>query len=98
MYSAKTWFDRTQLVNTAEIECRTIDNMLRDESPSTPFHFMKINAQGADYKILKGAQSLLNCSWIVLHLELFTLPLYRGIVLLDGVEAYLSDFGFRMVK
>ena len=95
---AKTWFDRSQLVKTAEIECRTIDNILRDEFPATPFHFMKIDAQGAEYNILKGAQSLLKSSCIGLHLELFTLPLYRGIVLLDGVEAYLSDFGFRMVK
>jgi len=97
-YLAETWFDRSELVETTELACRTIDSILRDEFPSTPFHFMKIDAQGAEYNILKGSQSLLSGSCIGLHLELFTLPLYEGIVLLDGVEAFLADFGFRMVK
>ena len=50
-YLAETWFDRSQLVNTIELKCRTIDNILRNEFPSTPFHFMKIDAQGAEYNI-----------------------------------------------
>ncbi|MBA7543555.1 hypothetical protein ES705_35886 [subsurface metagenome] len=95
---AETWFDRSSLVETISLKCRTLDNILREEFPLTPFHFLKIDAQGAEYNILKGSQSLLTGSCIGLHLELFTLPLYEGIVLLDSVEAYLSQFGFRMVK
>lgn len=95
---ADTWFERSQLVDTNEIECQTIDNILRDDFPSITFHFMKIDAQGAEYNILKGSQSFLSDSCIGLHLELFTLPLYKGIVLMDGVEMYLSKFGFRMIK
>ena len=95
---AETWFDRSQLVNTTELKCRTIDNVLRDEFPSTPFHFMKIDAQGAEYNILKGSQALLSGSCVGLHLELFVLPLYEGIALLDEVEEYLLQFGFRLSK
>ena len=95
---AETWVDRSQLVKTIELKCRTIDNVLRDEFPSTQFHFMKIDAQGAEYNILMGSQALLSSSCIGLHLELFVLPLYEGINLLDKVEEYLSDFGFRMAK
>lgn len=57
-----------------------------------------IDAQGAEYEILKGSQSFLSESCIGLHLELFTLPLYKGITLLDDVEAYLLNFGFQLVK
>ncbi len=95
---AETWFDRSQLVKTVELKCRSIDNILKDEFPTTSFHFMKIDAQGAEYNILKGAQTLLSGSCVGLHLELFVLPLYEGIVLFDEVVAYLSDFGFTMVK
>lgn len=95
---AETWFERSQLVKTTEVKCRTIDSALRDEFPSTHFHFMKINAQGAEYNILKGSQTLFSGSCVGFHLELFTLPLYEGIVLLDDVEEYLSEFGFRMTK
>ena len=57
-----------------------------------------MDAQGAEYNILRGGESLLTESCIGLHLELFTLPLYDGIVLLDEVESYLSSFGFRMAN
>lgn len=95
---AKTWFERSELVHTTEVKCRTIDGVLNDEFPSTDFHFMKIDAQGAEYNILKGAQGFLSSSCVGLHLELFTLPLYEGITLLDEVAAYLSGFGFRMAR
>jgi FkbM family methyltransferase len=95
---AETWFDRSQLVNTIELKCRTVDDILNDEFQSTPFHFMKIDAQGAEYNILKGSQKFLSRSCIGLHLELFVLPLYEGIALLDEVEEYLNKYGFRMVK
>ncbi len=95
---AETWFDRSQLINTIELKCRTIDDILSDEFVSTPFHFMKIDAQGAEYNILKGAEDFLAGSCVGLHLELFVLPLYEGIALLDEVEEYLKQYGFRMVK
>lgn len=95
---AETWFDRSQLVDTIELKCRTIDDVLMLEFPSTPFHFMKIDAQGAEYNILKGSQAFLSGSCVGLHLELFVLPLYKGIALLDEVEEYLEKFGFRLTK
>lgn len=95
---SETWFDRSQLVNTIELKCRTIDNILSDGFASTPFHFMKIDAQGAEYNILKGAKNFLAGGCVGLHLELFVLPLYEGIVLLDEVEKYLKQYGFRLIK
>lgn len=95
---SETWFERSQLVDTIEIKCRKLDNILRDEFPSMPFHFVKIDAQGAEYNILKGSDFLLSNSCLGLHLELFTIPLYEGIVLMDEVEAYLASYNFRMVK
>ena len=95
---AESWFERSELVRQTTLECRAIDNVLADELPSTPFHFMKIDAQGAEYNILKGAEKLLTTSCVGLHLELFTVPLYQGIRLLDDVENYLKDFGFQKVK
>lgn len=97
-YLAETWFDRSQLVKTTKIKCRTIDSVLMEEFPSTQFHFMKIDAQGAEYNILKGSQALISGSCVGLHLELFVLPLYEGIILLEEVQEYLSGFGFHMAK
>ena len=95
---AETWFDRSSLVATAELKCRALDGILTEELKGIKFHFLKIDAQGAEFNILKGAQAFLSGSCIGLHLELFTLPLYHEIVLLDEVEKYLSVFGFELVK
>jgi len=98
IHYAETWFERSALVETRQIQCRPLDTIIEDFFPTTPFHFLKIDAQGAEYPILKGAQSLLKGSCIGLHLELFVLPLYEDIVLLDQVQAYLERFGFYLIK
>ena len=59
---------------------------------------MKIDAQGAEYHILKGGETLLSGTCAGLHLELFTIPLYEGISLLDDVESYLKNIGFLKAK
>ena len=95
---AETWFDRSELVRTTHLNCRTIDDVLREEFMSTQFHFMKIDAQGAEYNILKGSRAWLSDSCVGLHLELFVIPLYEGIILLDEVQKFLSKFGFYLAK
>ncbi|MBW8034421.1 MAG: FkbM family methyltransferase [Planctomycetes bacterium] len=95
---AETWFKRSELADTRELKCRRLDDILREEFPDTPFHFLKIDAQGAEYNILKGATTLLSNSCIGLHLELFMIPLLEGIAMFDEVESFLKDYGFKLIK
>ncbi len=95
---AETWFERSEIIMTKELKCRPLNDILKEEFPAKSFHFLKIDAQGAEYNILKGASNLLSTTLIGIHLELFTIPLYEGIALLEEVEGYLSDFGFNLVK
>ena len=95
---ADTWFERSALVKTLEIKCRRLDGLLSEVLPEVPFHFMKIDAQGAEFRILKGAEAMLSRTCLGLHLELFSLPLYEGIVLQEEVAAHLARFGFELVK
>ena len=94
---ADTWLDRSELISTNTIRCRNLDSVLAEEFPDRPFHFLKIDAQGAELNILRGAENLLTTSCVGLQLELFVLPLYKDIALIDQVEAYLSNFGFNMI-
>ena len=95
---ADTWFDRSALVKTEKVSCNSLDNIIRENFPNKNFHFLKIDAQGAEYDILLGAKNLLATSCVGLHLELFTLPLYEDIILLDEVESYLEGFNFKLEK
>ncbi|CDO88363.1 FkbM family methyltransferase [Mycobacterium triplex] len=94
---AETWFDRVQLDHIEEIQCTTLDAVLADRVE--PYHVLKIDAQGAERQILEGAANYLaggDC--LALHLELFRLPLYRGITLRPEVQAMVDDLGFSLVK
>ena len=95
---ANTWFERSQLDRIERITCRTLDNVLEELRHPFPYHFLKIDAQGAEYEILRGAEVFLRESCVGLHLELFVLPLYKEIKLLPYVMEYLEGLDFELVK
>lgn len=95
---ANTWFERSQLDTIERIACRKISDVLQELAHPFPYHFLKIDAQGAEYEILRGGEQFLSDSCLGLHLELFVLPLYKGIKLLPEVVEYLHCLGFDMVK
>lgn len=95
---ANTWFERSRLERVERITCRTLDDILSELGNPYKYHFIKIDAQGAEYQILKGAEQFLSESCLGLHLELFVIPLYKDITLLPEVVEYLNAFDFKLVK
>ena len=95
---AETWHSRSELLRVTECECKTLDYTLEELALPFSFDFLKIDAQGAEYEILRGAENFLTTSCIGLQLELFNIPLYKGIKLLPKVSEYLRGFGFSLVK
>ena len=97
-YLAETWHERSELLRVTECNCRTLDSTIEELSLPFSFDFIKIDAQGAEYEILRGAENFLLNSCTGLHLELFNIPLYKGIKLLPEVKEYLDGFGFSLIK
>jgi len=95
---ADTWIERSLPVDVRRVQCRSLDGVLQDLQPKYPYHFLKIDAQGAEYEILKGAERYLRDDCFGLQLELFELPLYKDIKLLEEVQAYLETLRFELVK
>jgi FkbM family methyltransferase len=94
---AETWFERVRLDHVEEIQCTTLDAVLADRSE--PYHVLKIDAQGAERQILEGSANYLSGGdCLALHLELFRLPLYKGIALRPEVEEMVDGMGFSLVK
>ena len=56
---AATWFERSQLAETKSIACTTLDSVLERLEIPTQFDFLKVDAQGAEYQILKGGDCIL---------------------------------------
>lgn len=96
-YLAETWFERARLDHIEEVDCTTLDSALADRSE--PYHVLKIDAQGAERQILEGAVDYLSDGGcLVLHLELFKLPLYEGISLRPEIEEMVDGLGFSLVR
>lgn len=96
-YLARTWFERSEIDRVERISCRTLDQVLA-EGDGTKYQFLKVDTQGAEYEILRGAERFLAEDCMGLHLELYTVPLYKGIPLKADVVKFLDDRGFSLVK
>lgn len=94
---AETWFERAEVIRTERLTCHKLDDILSDPSRNhVPFHFMKLDTQGAEYNILKGAERFLAEGCLGLQLELFVVPMYKGVKLLDEMVDFLDTHGFEL--
>ncbi len=58
-------------------------------------HFLKLDTQGAESSILRGAQRMLCTAAIdVIYTEFFLVPHYEGAAMLDQLWAQLSAYGY----
>ena len=94
---ARTWHDRSKHVRTAVLKCRKLDDVLDAEGLQDKLHFLKVDAQGAEGQILRGAERFLENQCVGLQLELFRIPLYKGIMLIQEVTELLQAHGFALV-
>ena len=67
--------------------------MVHDGLVTTP-SYLRIDAQGYEYNILKRAQHLLIKSVLCIELEAHLLELYVGQKTFPQIKSYLKDFDF----
>lgn len=95
---ATSWAERSKIIKTETVTTQTLDDVLAEVNQQNVYHFLKTDAQGADYYIFKGAEKLLSSSCVAIQSEQFVYPLYKDTVLLEETSAYLAQFGFELVK
>ena len=67
---------------------RTLDSLLQEHFPDTFFNLLVIDVQGAELKVLRGADRLL-CDAQAVFVEVCETPLYEGGCTLDKVSEFL---------
>lgn len=95
---ADTWAERSAIAKTEMIDVQTLDSVLEAVGEGVRYDFLKIDTQGADHDVLLGAERLLAEDCIGIQLEAFLIPLYKGITLLDQIDAHLVERGFLKVR
>lgn len=85
-----------KIVKTVKVKVDTLDNCLA-QTPGIKLDLIKIDAEGAELEILKGARSSLGTIKGV-HLETSFLERYMGAARFGEVDAYLHSLGFELFK
>jgi len=85
---------RFSVVNTIEVEVKRMDSILPSD---LTIDLLKIDTQGSELDVLKGAGDLLNnTSYIECEVEF--VPLYKDQPLFQDIEDYLKSYNFKLAK
>lgn len=87
--------DRFDTIGTTDIPVDTLDNQLREHT-THDVDFIKIDTQGSELMILRGAQEILTTSLFGVEVEVEFSELYRGQPLFADVDQFLRGFGFQL--
>ena len=84
-------------VGATQVNVDTIDRFCAEHTIKT-IDLLKIDAQGFDLEVLKGARGLLDTSAIALvYTEVCFVPLYEGQSLFPDIYNFLYERGYRLV-
>ena len=79
-----------------EVETTTLDYFCETEGIET-IDFLKIDVQGADLDVLRGASQLLNTSVLGILIEVEFTPLYKDQPLFADIDIFLRNQGFCLI-
>lgn len=91
-----TWGDNTELSSTVEMDTVSIDDIVR-AGIAPPPDVLSMDAQGAEYLILKGAKNTLREHVLCVVSEVEFFEIYAGQGLFNDQMVLLGDLGFRLV-
>ena len=88
--------ERADVVGKLQVACTTIDAAFAELGIDGP-DFIKIDTQGTELDVLKGAERAL-ATCLALEVEVEFQPLYEGAALFRDIDAYVSGFGVRTLR
>lgn len=84
-----------QSVDEETIQTQRLDELI---SQGTTIDFLKIDVEGAELRVLKGASGLLSRrDVLVIRSEFVTVPYYKEHPILGDQHLFLHEFGFRLI-
>lgn len=83
-------------ISTINVETTTIDHFCQKHAIEH-LHILKMDTQGGELKILKGAKEMLEKKMIdLIYTEVLFVPLYSGQANFYQISSYLTDFRYRL--
>ncbi|MBL8994537.1 MAG: FkbM family methyltransferase [Spirochaetia bacterium] len=96
LYTERYKMEKWKLERIVEIQATTLDQVLAKSYSSETFwgEFLKIDTQGTEYQILRGAEKTLRERTVAIATEVEFFELYKGQKLFSDLEIYLRGLGF----
>ncbi len=88
---------RAKYVSSEIADIRRLDVVAAEYMEPDDHLFLKIDVQGYEYSVLKGAEGLLP-EILGMQIELSSVALYKGQVLFDKVMNYILSLGFELYE
>ncbi len=76
-------------IKVSKINTNSIDNLLK-----TPFDFIKVDAEGADLEILKGAKKFLKDSCLGIEVEVSFINRHKNAPYFSDIDSYIRNLDF----
>lgn len=89
--------DGLKQTGTMPIELETLDHCL-SEKPGLSPHFLKIDVEGADLDVLRGATQPLRESVLGVRIEVSFLERHKGTPFFSETDAFLRERGFHLFQ
>ena len=86
----------SRYIGTEEIEVKTLDSIFSDLCVDESNIFLKIDTQGFESKVLKGAENSLNKIHTI-QIEMSLVPLYKDEMVFDDMCLLLREKGYTLV-
>ena len=102
--ASKIWLDgddapysdmHSKVIESHPVKCDSLDNLF---SKDDCIDFLKIDVEGAEMEVLKGAEAFFTRKGVLfVKSEFFLVPFFDNNQLLGHQHVYLHDHGFRMI-
>ncbi len=92
--------NRFDIVSTALVKVRSLDSLSQDPAIRLPrfMDFIKIDTQGNEFNILRGAEQMLRTHVVAVEVEVLFAPLYDSQSAFREVDHLLTTCGLRLFK
>jgi FkbM family methyltransferase len=77
-----------------QTKARSIDSLFAD----SPVHFLKLDVEGAEFELLKGARKQLSSTILGVRSEVLFAPIYEGSPLFGDLHRHMLEHGFDLLN
>lgn len=80
------------IIKEVEVECDTLDSVLNNQNVRP--HYLKLDTQGSELDILKGADRVLREDLLIAEIEVEFAPIYKDQPLFADIDVFMRERGF----